>query len=113
MTLFTGPQAAHQTGIPYRMLHHWTSHGAITPTKPANGAGTRTHWNTRDIRILTAISHVTADLHTLGIQPTSRLIARLWHDLNHHIPVTITQGTVTITVDLCDTAPAHLGSEAR
>jgi hypothetical protein len=93
------------------MLHHWTSHGAITPTVSANGPGSRAGWNTRDIRILCAIGHVTTDLHNLGLQPTTRFVARLWDALNTDAHVDITQRSVSISIGAVDAIPAHLGSE--
>lgn len=106
--------ACTQTGITYRTLDYWARNGAVTPSiAEAEGQGTRRLWNRRDIRILTAIGKVTADLQALGADMPVDLVDRLWRELNQRADVVIHQGSVSISISVIDAAPAHLGSEVR
>jgi hypothetical protein len=99
-TLQSSTDICQQLDIPYQRLHRWTAKGAITPTQPSTGTGSRTGWSTDDATRLAAIIRVYNDLNTLGIDCPWQLVAELWHHLTTWNTAELHTDTVTITVHL-------------
>lgn len=96
-------------GLTYVTLHRWVNHGAVTPSQPPTGPGSRTGWSAADISAIEAIARVRADLATLGMPCPWRLVAELWSQLRDTgREAGLHARTVTIS---CLARPVRSGSE--
>ena len=75
---FSTQEAADACGLTYRMVDNWTRCGAVWPSIPAHGQGTRRMWSTVDIERLARIARVVRDAERAGLQVTYAAITAMW-----------------------------------
>ena len=79
---FSTVEAAAACGLTYREVDNWARHGAVWPSIPARGQGTRREWTTVDIERLARIAGVVHRAEQAGLQVTYAAIGAMWDALD-------------------------------
>jgi hypothetical protein len=78
---FSTVEAAAACGLTYRQVDNWTRCGAVWPSIPAHGTGTRRPWSTVDIERLARIAGVVHRAERAGLSVGYAAIAAIWDRL--------------------------------
>jgi DNA-binding transcriptional MerR regulator len=97
-TLLSSADVAARCGVTPRVLDYWVRRGAVQPTQPPAGYGSRTGYSPGDVARLEAIATVRDDLWQLGLDLPVGLVRRLWDALEAADVAILGDRSVLITV---------------
>lgn len=87
-------------GVSYRSLDYWIRAGAIVPSLPAEGSGSRRGFTEREQEAIVLIGQVQRDCAALGLTMSTETVGNLWTELTRDGRAFLAQGTVAIAATL-------------
>lgn len=78
MSEYTSKEVCEFTGVTYRRLSHWATHGVLTPSiKPPKGTGSRSIYSETDIVVVALMKEITMYLGNLTLPMMRTLVGSI------------------------------------